>query len=159
SCSSALSRAGQRASAHRSAPAAPEGSRAAAVSDLRLTIAMADYDRTAALRDGSIAPAGIELAYLVSAPSATFWRMLKFDEFDVAEMSLSSFLIAKARGRAWTALPVFPFRAFFHTYVFVRADSAIAAPADLAGARFGLPEYQMTAAVWTRGALEHDFGV
>src|SRR5262245_17960611 len=120
---------------------------------------MADYDRTAALRDGSIKPSGLDLAYLVSPPSETFWRMLKFDEFDAAEMSLSSFLIAKARGRAWTALPVFPFRAFFHTYVFVRADSAIAAPADLAGARFGLPEYQMTAAVWTRGALEHDFGV
>jgi len=129
------------------------------MSDLRLTLAMADYDRTAALRDGSIRPSGIELTYLVSAPSETFWRMLKFDEFDVAEMSLSSFLIAKAQGRAWTALPVFPFRGFFHTYVFVRADSAIAAPADLAGARFGLPEYQMTAAVWTRGVLEHDFGV
>ncbi len=120
---------------------------------------MADYDRTAALRDGSAKPAGIDLTYIVSPPSETFWRMLKFDEFDVAEMSLSSFLIVREQRRTWTAIPVFPFRAFFHTYVFVRADSAIGQPSDLAGARFGLPEYQMTAAVWTRGVLQHDFGV
>jgi 4,5-dihydroxyphthalate decarboxylase len=129
------------------------------MADLDLTLAMADYDRTAALRDGSVKPAGINLRYLVSPPSETFWRMLKFDEFDIAEMSLSSFLIARAQGRAWTAIPVFPFRAFFHTYVFVRANSNIRQPSDLAGARFGLPEYQMTAAVWVRGALQHDFGV
>ena len=129
------------------------------MADLDLTLAMADYDRTAALLDGSVKPAGINLRYLISPPSETFWRMLKFDEFDAAEMSLSSFLIARAQGRAWTAIPVFPFRAFFHTYVFVRADSNIRQPSDLAGARFGLPEYQMTAAVWVRGALQHDFGV
>jgi len=127
--------------------------------DLSLTLAMADYDRTAALRDGSVKPAGINLTYIVSPPSETFWRMLKFDEFDVAEMSLSSFLIARGQGRAWTAIPVFPFRACFHTYVFVRAGSTIRQPSDLAGARFGLPEYQMTAAVWVRGVLQHDFGV
>ena len=129
------------------------------MSDLHLTLAMADYDRTAALRDGSVKPAGINLTYLVSPPSETFWRMLKFDEFDAAEMSLSSFLIARGQGRAWTAIPVFPFRAFFHTYVFVRADSNIRQPSDLAGRRFGLPEYQMTAAVWVRGVLQNDFGV
>jgi 4,5-dihydroxyphthalate decarboxylase len=129
------------------------------MADLRLTLAMVDYDRTAALRDGSVKPAGIDLTYLVSPPSETFWRMLKFDEFDVAEMSLSSFLIAKSQGRAWTAIPVFPFRAFFHTYVFVRADAGIRRPSDLAGKRFGLPEYQMTAALWTRGTLQRDFRV
>lgn len=129
------------------------------MADLNLTLAMADYDRTAALRDGSVKPAGISLTYLVSPPSETFWRMLKFDELDTAEMSLSSFFIARGQGRAWTAIPVFPFRAFFHTYVFVRADSKIRQPSDLAGARFGLPEYQMTAAVWVRGVLQHDFGV
>ena len=120
---------------------------------------MADYDRTAALRDGSVKAAGIDLTYIVSPPSETFWRMLKFEEFDAAEMSLSSFFIARSQERAWTAIPVFPFRAFFHTYVFVRADSTIRQPADLAGARFGVPEYQMTAAVWVRGVLQHDFGV
>jgi len=129
------------------------------MSDLDLTLAMADYDRTAGLRDGSVKPDGINIKYIVSPPSETFWRMLKFDEFDVAEMSLSSFLIARGLGRAWTAIPVFPFRAFFHTYVFVRTDSPIRQPSDLAGARFGLPEYQMTAAVWLRGVLQHDFGV
>ncbi len=127
--------------------------------DLDLSLAMADYDKTDALRDGSVKPEGIALRYLVSPPSETFWRMLKFDEFDASEMSVSSFLIAKSRGRAWTAIPVFPFRAFFHTLVFVRADSDIRRPSDLAGKRFGLPEYQMTAAVWVRGVLQHDFGV
>jgi len=106
-----------------------------------------------------VKPASINLTYIVSPPSETFWRMLKFDEFDAAEMSLSSFLIARGQRRAWTAIPVFPFRAFFHTYIFVRADSAIRRPSDLAGARFGLPEYQMTAAVWARGVLQHDFDV
>jgi len=120
---------------------------------------MADYDRTAPLRDGSVKPDGIALAYHVSPPSETFWRMLKFDEFPVSEMSLSSLLIARAQGRAWSALPVFPFRSFFHTLVLVGADSAIRRPADLAGKRFGLPEYQVTAALWTRGVLEHEFGV
>jgi 4,5-dihydroxyphthalate decarboxylase len=129
------------------------------MADLDLTLAMADYDRTAALRDGSVKPAGINLTYLVSPPSETFWRMLKADAFDAAEMSVSSLLIAREQRRAWTAIPIFPFRAFFHTYVFVRADAPIHEPADLAGARFGLPEYQMTAAVWTRGVLQHDFGV
>jgi 4,5-dihydroxyphthalate decarboxylase len=127
--------------------------------NIPLSLAMADYDRTAALRDGSVKPAGIDLTYIVSAPSETFWRMLKFEEFDAAEMSLSSFFIARSQARAWTAIPVFPFRALFHTYVFVRSASGIRRPSDLAGARFGLPEYQMTAAVWMRGVLQEDFGV
>ncbi|MGH9196647.1 MAG: hypothetical protein ACRD1T_13000, partial [Acidimicrobiia bacterium] len=126
---------------------------------LDLTLCMADYDRTAALRDGSVKPEGISLKYVVSSPSETFWRMLRSDEFDVSEMSLSSFLIARSQGRAWTAIPVFPFRAFFHTLIFVRADSTIGGPGDLEGKHFGLPEYQMTAAVWTRGVLEHEFHV
>lgn len=129
------------------------------MSDLDLTLAMADYDRTAALRTGSVKPEGITLRYLVSPPSETFWRMLKFDEFDVSEMSMSSFQIARPQGKAWTAIPVFPYRTYFHTNIFVRADSTIRRPEDLAGKRFGLPEYQMTAAVWMRGALEHEFGV
>jgi 4,5-dihydroxyphthalate decarboxylase len=129
------------------------------MSDLDLTLAMADYDRTTALRLGTVKPEGISLRYLISPPSETFWRMLKFNEFDASEMSLSSMLIARAQGREWTAIPVFPFRAFFHTSIFVRADSDIARPEDLAGRRFGLPEYQVTAAVWVRGTLQHEFGV
>jgi 4,5-dihydroxyphthalate decarboxylase len=127
--------------------------------DVQVTLCMADYDITAALLDGSVTPAGINLTYVVSPPSETFWRMLKFDDFDASEMSLSSYLIARSRGRAWTAIPVFPYRTFFHTLVFVRADSDIARPADLRGKRFGVPEYQMTAAVWTRGVLQHEFDV
>jgi 4,5-dihydroxyphthalate decarboxylase len=127
--------------------------------DLDLTLGMADYDKTAALRDGSIKPARINLTYVVSPPSETFWRMLKFDEFDASEMSLSSFLIARGRGRPWTAIPIFPFRAFFHTLIFVNGEAPISRPADLVGKRFGVPEYQVTAAVWTRGVLQHEFQV
>src|SRR4051812_40334967 len=127
--------------------------------DVDVTLAMADYDRTAALRSGAVKPDGIALRYLISPPSETFWRMLKFNEFDVSEMSISSMLISRSQGHAWTAIPVFPYRAFFHTNVMVRADSGIRGPEDLAGKRFGVPEYQVTAAVWVRGALQHDFGV
>ncbi len=129
------------------------------VGDIDLTLSMADYDRTRALIDGSVRPERINLRYLVSPPSETFWRMLKFNEYDASEMSLSSFLIAKSQGRAWTAIPVFPFRSFFHTMIFVRDDSAIKDPADLKGKRFGLTEYQVTAAVWMRGVLQHEFDV
>src|SRR5438876_9870204 len=94
---------------------------------------MADYDRTAALRDGSVKPAGINLTYIVSPPSETFWRMLKFDEFDAAEMSVSSLLIARGQRSAWTAIPVFPFRAFFIKYIFVRAVLSVMTLSDLVG--------------------------
>jgi 4,5-dihydroxyphthalate decarboxylase len=127
--------------------------------DLPLTLAMAEYDKTLPLAEGLVKPAGIDLRYVVSPPSETFWRMLKFDEFDAAEMSLATYMIARARGRRWIAIPVFPFRAFFHTLVVVRAGAGIDRPGDLAGKRVGLPEYQMTAAVWMRGVLQHHFGV
>ena len=89
-----------------------------------------------------------------------FWRQLKFAEFDVSEMSMSSLAISTARGPTpWVALPVFTTREFFHTRILVRADAGIATPADLKGKRVGVPEYQQTAAIWARGALENEFGV
>ncbi|HWL97664.1 MAG TPA: hypothetical protein VNP20_09970 [Nocardioidaceae bacterium] len=124
-----------------------------------LSLAIADYDRVAALADGTVRPDGVDLQVRTLAPSETFYRMLKDDEFDVSEMSLSSFLIARQLGRDWTAIPVFPFRAGFHVGVYIREDSGVQTPADLAGRRFGMPEYQMTAALWIRGALQHDFGL
>jgi 4,5-dihydroxyphthalate decarboxylase len=93
-------------------------------------------------------------------PSEMFWRQLKFGEFDVSEMSMSSLVISTSRGPTpWVALPVFTTREFFHTRVLVRADAGIATPADLRGKRVGVPEYQQTAAIWARGALENEFGV
>ena len=124
-----------------------------------LTLAIADYDRVAALADGRVRPEGFDLAVQTLAPSETFYRMLSEDAFDVSEMSLSSFLIAREQGREWTAVPVFPYRTAFHVNVYVNETAGVSAPADLAGKRFGLTEYQVTAALWTRGVLQHDFGL
>jgi 4,5-dihydroxyphthalate decarboxylase len=89
-----------------------------------------------------------------------FWRQLKFSEFDVSEMSLASLTIATSRGPTeWVAIPVFTMRMFFHTNVLVRTDAGIDVPADLRGKRIGVPEYQQTAAVWSRGVLQDEYGV
>src|SRR5918992_1040094 len=121
------------------------------MSDVPLRLAIAEYDRAQPLADGTVRPEGIELDVTFLAPSETFYRMLKFDEFDVSEMSLSSYLIARSQGRAWTAIPVFPFRNLFHLSIYSRAEAGIEEPRDVEGKRFGLTEYQVTAAVWTRG--------
>lgn len=127
--------------------------------DLRLTLATASYDRVKPLADGTVRPEGIELDVKYSAPSETFYKMLKFDEFDVSEMSFSSYLIARSQGREWTAIPVFPFRNLFHLSIYCRPEAGIEQPTDLHEKRFGLTEYQVTAALWARGSLQHDFGV
>ena len=89
-----------------------------------------------------------------------FWRQLRFAEFDASEMSMSSLIIATSRGDTrWVAMPVFTMRRFFHTRIIVRRDSGIVAPADLRGRRIGVPEYQQTWAIWSRGVLQHEFGV
>lgn len=129
------------------------------MANVPINLAMADYDRTRALIDGSFKPVGIDLNYVISPPSETFWRMLRFGEFHASEMSFSTFLISKHMGRKWRAIPVFPYRAFFHTNIFVSDKSGIKEPADLKGKKFGVPEYQVTAAVWLRDALERDFGI
>jgi 4,5-dihydroxyphthalate decarboxylase len=116
-------------------------------------------ERVKPLMDGSIQPEGIELIPTYSDPSETFWRQLKFQEFEISEMSLSSYLIAKSRGMDMIAIPAFPARRFMHTQLSYHVDSGIQQPADLVGKRIGVGEYQQTAALWTRGILEHDFGV
>lgn len=125
-----------------------------------LTLACGPYDRTAALWDGRVQPAGIDLTYLTVFPEEAFWRMTRHGEFDAAEMSMSSYILRRSRGDdALIALPVFTSRFFRHSYVFVRADAGIQRPEDLKGKRIGVPEYQMTAAVWQRGFLQDDYGV
>ena len=127
---------------------------------LALSIALSDNPNTRPLIHGAVAPEGIDLTATVIHPSEMFWRQLRFAEFDVSEMSMSSLLISTARGPTpWVALPVFTTREFFHTRILVRADAGIAAPADLKGKRVGVPEYQQTAAIWGRGVLENEFGV
>ena len=130
------------------------------MANLRLTLACGPYDRTQGLRDGTIAPEGIELNYLTLQPAEIFWRMLQYREFDVSEMSLSNYTTLVSTGNSpFIAIPVFPSRVFRHGYFFINAKKGIAKPADLKGKRGGVPEYSMTAAVYMRGLLQHEYGV
>jgi 4,5-dihydroxyphthalate decarboxylase len=130
------------------------------MANLRLTLACGPYDRTQALRDGSIAPEGIELTYLDLQPAEIFWRMLQYREFDVSEMSLSNYTTLVSSGNSpFIAIPVFPSRVFRHSYFFINPARGITKPADLKGKRGGVPEYSMTAAVYMRGLLQHEYGV
>ena len=128
---------------------------------MRLTLACGRYDRTQALIDGRVRPEGVgELVYLALRPGETFWRMLNHEEFDASEMSLSSYTILRSEGDArFIALPVFPSRVFRQNALYVRAGSPIRDPSELKGKRIGVGDYQMTAAVWTRGFLQHEYGV
>lgn len=130
------------------------------MSRLRLTFACWNYDRTAALRDGRICPDGIDLNCLDLPVEETFFRMLRHREFEVAEMSLSSYVMSLfTPQRPFIAIPVFPSRVFRHSCIFVHAASGITQPSQLAGRRIGTPEYQITAGVWLRGIVADDYGV
>lgn len=130
------------------------------MSKLRLSLACWDYDRVRALADGSIAPDGIDLNMLNLPVEETFFRMLRYREFDAAEMSLSSYTVSLSREpKPFIAIPVFPSRVFRHSCIFVSAKSGIREPKDLIGKRIGTPEYQLTAPVWIRGTLQDEYGV
>lgn len=130
------------------------------MSRLRLTLGCWNYDRTRALADGSVRPDGIDLNYLEMPVEETFFRMLRHQEFDVAELSLSSYTVSLSRPqRPFLAIPVFPSRFFRHSCIYVNAASGIREPRDLIGKRVGTPEYQMTAPVWIRGILADHYGV
>ena len=130
------------------------------MSRLRLSLACWNYDRTRALMDGSVQPDGIELTYLDLPVEETFFRMIRHREFDVAEMSLSSYTVSLFREpRPFVAIPVFPSRFFRHSCIYVNANAGIREPRDLVGKRVGTPEYQMTAPVWIRGILAEHYGV
>lgn len=127
---------------------------------LALTLACGSYDRTLPLALGEVRAQGIDLTYLRLEPEEAFWRMTRHAEFDAAEMSLSSYLLRRARGDdALMAIPVFTSRFFRHSCVVVSAASGISRPEELKGKRIGVPEYQMTAALWIRGFLQDDYGV
>ena len=127
---------------------------------LTLSLGIASNPRSWPILNGTIKPDGIELVPTVLHASELFWRQLRFADFDVSEMSFSSLMMARAGGdERWVGLPVFTTRKFFHNDILVRRDSKIEKPADLKGRRVGVPEYQQTAALWTRGVLQHEFGV
>ncbi len=129
------------------------------MSKLKLNLACWNYDRTRSLLEGSIQPDGIDLNYLSLPVEETFFRMLRNREFDVAEMSLSSYTVSLFKDSPFIAIPIFPSRFFRHSCIFVNADSGIKEPKDLIGKRVGNPEYQMTAPVWIRGVLSDEYGV
>ena len=127
---------------------------------MHLTLACGRYDRTQALIDGRVRPEGVELNYVALKPGETFWRQLNHGEFDASEMSLSSYTILRSEGdERFIAIPVFPSRTFRHSAVYVKEGSRIEKPEDLRGRRIGVGDYQMTAAVWVRGFLQHEYGV
>lgn len=130
------------------------------MSRLRLTFAGCDYDRYRGLVDGRVVPEGIDLNVVMLPGEEVFYRMLRHREFDVAEVSLSSYVLSTTLpGRPFVAIPVFPSRVFRHSALYVNATSGIARPEDLRGKRVASPEFQMTAGVWVRGILADDYGV
>jgi 4,5-dihydroxyphthalate decarboxylase len=127
---------------------------------LPLTIACWDYDRTSRLMNGEVPIEGCEPNFLNLPVEETFFRALRSTEFDVAELSMSSYTMLLSRGESpYVALPVFLSRAFRHSAIYIRSDSRICTPQDLRGRTVGVPEYQLTAPVWVRGILQDEYDV
>ena len=130
------------------------------MSKLRLSMACWNYDRTRALLEERIPIDGIDLTYVNIPVEETFFRMIRHREFDVAEMSLSSYTLSLFREpQPFVAIPVFPSRYFRHSCIFINRNSGIREPKDLVGKRVGNPEYQLTACVWIRGILSDEYKV
>lgn len=120
---------------------------------------MGDYDRNRALYDGRVQIDGCDPVYMLLNPEEMFFRAMRSRDFDVTELSFSSYLVKHSKGESpYIAVPVFLSRAFRHTSIYVRKDR-IKKPEDLKGCRIGIPEYQLTAIVWARSILQDDYGV
>ena len=126
---------------------------------LSLTLACGNYDLLRGLIDGSALAPGIDFNVLTMASPERHGRMLRHQEFDVCELSLVAYLVARDQGAAFTAIPVFPHRRFRHGYVVKRAGAGIEKPADLNGKRVGLDTLQNSAGLWMRGILQDHYGV
>src|SRR5215813_2662164 len=128
--------------------------------DIAISVASGAYDRIRAIRDGVVKVDGCAVTYHVVEPNQLFVRNLKNQEFDVSEMSFSTYITLRDQGKAhYTAIPVFLSRAFRHSAIFVRTDRGIGSPADLRGRRIGTPEYFTTMLVWMRGLLSDQYGI
>ena len=127
---------------------------------LGISLACCDYDRTRALFDGRAPIEGCDVYATPMVPEEAFHRAFKYQEFDVTELSLSSYMMVTARGDGpYVGIPAFVSRLFRHSSIYIRTDRGIEAPADLKGKTVGVPEYQMTAALWVRGILGDEHGV
>lgn len=130
------------------------------MSNLKLSLAMGNYDRTRAIVDGRVQIDGVDPVPMLLSPEEMFFRAFRHEAFDISEISLSSYSISVARGNPhYVAIPVFLSRAFRHTSVYIRTDKGIDTPQDLKGKRIGIAEYQLSANVWVRGILEEEYGV
>ena len=128
--------------------------------NLPLTLACGNYEIVRALKDGTVAPDGIDLTLLTDMDSTTrHWRFLRNRDFDVAETSASSYVVARDQGMPITAIPVFLHRRFRHGFVFINTGKGITKPTDLIGKRIGIKSFLVTAIHWMRGILEHEYGV
>lgn len=129
------------------------------MSKLQLSVAVGPYDRTRAIVDGSVQIDGVDPVCMTLSPEEIFFRALRRAEFDICELSLSSFTVKTAQGGGpYVGVPAFVSRAFRHTSIYVRTDR-VKKPEDLKGKKVGLPEYQLTANVWTRAVLQDDYGI
>ena len=130
---------------------------------VRVNLASGLYDRMQALYTGEVKARGVDLNFIVNDdPRNIFNRMSATQEFDVAEMSCSDYiarLSVQKEKTPFIAIPVYPARCFRHGYITVDRRASIHTPKDLEGKRVGLPRYTMTATVWIRGILQHEFGV
>jgi len=127
---------------------------------VHITLACWEYDRTRPLQEGTVQVEGVDLTYLPLHVEETFWRMVRNQDFDAAEISMNSYMMSREKGfPRFIAIPIFPSRFFRHSFIFINTDSGINEPKDLVGKRVGVPEYQITAAVWIRGLLQHEYGV
>ncbi len=128
--------------------------------NLRLTLACWDYDRTRPIMENRVRFDGIDLTYLNLVVEEIFFRQMRHHEFDVSEMSFSSYLVSRFEANPpFIAIPVFPSRSFRHSGIYIHTHAGIGQPPDLIGKRIGCAEYQLTANVWIRGILNDDYGV
>jgi len=126
---------------------------------LNLSVAVGPYDRTRALIDGAVQIDGVNATCMTLSPEEIFFRAFRHAEFDICELSMSSFTVKTSQGNCpYVGVPAFVSRAFRHNAIYVRTDR-IKKPSDLKGKKVGVPEYQLTANVWARAILEDDHGV
>ncbi|MBI3328040.1 MAG: ABC transporter substrate-binding protein [Nitrospinae bacterium] len=125
-----------------------------------LKTAIGTYGHTKGLKDGSVAPPGIQFEHIEVTPIiAAFRRMCRALEFDVSEMAITTYLTAKAYHRPFTALPVFVVRQFHHSPIVYNVKSGVQSPKDLEGKKVGVRAYTVTTGVWARGILATEYGV
>src|ERR1700745_2130131 len=129
------------------------------MSELKLSRRVGDYDRNRPLIPGAVHIDGVDPVFMTLSPEEIFFRAFRSVDFDICELSLSSFTLKTALGNCpYVGVPAFVSRCFRHTSIFVRTDRS-KRPEDLKGKKVGVPEYQLTANVWARAILEDDYGV